>query len=329
MSRTVFRSLFATLTVVVLPALPPSVPDDASLLSACPSDPSFPPSNLLFAFSPSILPFPPSNLPFAFSPTILPFPPSNLSAFAFPPSRLPAFLFAPVLHAQQPVSRLKGRVVTEGGARIQDAEVRAEAFYGAAAGTFAGQRTFSTRVNAKGEWSILGIAPGVWMFTAHAPGYLPETVVLPNRLLTPSSPNAAGQVFMWDLVLKPVQPGDEAHYRVLVDAAAAARDGREADAEALLMRVPEDADAEYLAAAGRVALIAHRQDAARALFMRALERDPSSFRGALGIASTFLLQRDFDSASRAFDAARNRTRDKDEQKFLSFAIGDLATIRVR
>ncbi len=49
----------------------------------------------------------------------------------------------------------------------------------------------------------------------------------------------------------------------------------------------------------------------------------------LGIASIFLLERDFDSASRAFDAARSRTHDKDEQKFLSAALGDLATIKVR
>jgi len=41
----------------------------------------------------------------------------------------------------------------------------------------------------------------------------------------------------------------------------------------------------------------------------------------------FLLRRDFDSASRAFDAARNRTHDKDEQRFIAAAIGDLATIR--
>jgi hypothetical protein len=63
--------------------------------------------------------------------------------------------------------------------------------------------------------------------------------------------------------------------------------------------------------------------------MRALETDPSSYRAALGVASLFLLQRDFDSASRAFDATRNRTHDKDEQKFLTAAIGDLATIKVR
>ena len=67
----------------------------------------------------------------------------------------------------------------------------------------------------------------------------------------------------------------------------------------------------------------------QSLFKRALERDPSSYRAAMGVASIFLLQRDFDSASRAFDATRNRTHDKDEQKFLSVAIGDLATIKVR
>jgi len=238
-------------------------------------------------------------------------------------------LSIPALHAQQPVSRLRGRIVTERGERIADAEVRAEAFFGAAAGTFAGQRTFSAHTNAKGEWSILGIAPGIWLFTAYAAGYLPETVVLPNRLLTSSNPNAGGQMFLWDLILKPLPATDDAHHRTLIDAAAAARDGRDADAEALLTKVPEDADVDYLAAGGRIALVAHRADLARALFTRALEHDPSSYRAALGVASAFLLARDFDSASRAFDAARNRTHDKDEQKFLTYAIGDLATIRVR
>jgi len=234
----------------------------------------------------------------------------------------------PGLQAQQPVSRLRGRVLDDRGERIQ-AEIRAEAFFGAAAGGFAGQRTFTAHTNAKGEWSILGIAPGIWLFAAYADGYLPETVVLPNRLLTASNPNAAGQVFLWDLILKPLTAIQDAHHAPLVSAAAAARDGHDADAEALLVKVPDDADADYLAAAGRIALTAHRPDLARALFTRALERDPSSYRAALGAASAFLLGRDFDSASRAFDAARSRTHDKDEQKFLTYAIGDLATIRVR
>jgi len=100
-----------------------------------------------------------------------------------------------------------------------------------------------------------------------------------------------------------------------------------ASAAARLSEVPDDADAEYLAGAGRIALLARQFDVARTLFTRALETDPSSYRAALGIASMFLLRRDFDSASRAFDAARNRTRDKDEQRFIAAAISDLATIR--
>jgi hypothetical protein len=245
-------------------------------------------------------------------------------------SALPALPALPALHAQQPVSRLKGRVVSERGERLANVEVRAEAFFGSAAGAFAGQRTFSTTTNGKGEWSILGIAPGIWLFEALAPGHLPETVALPIRLLTASSPNAGGQVIIWDLVLKPTPPPDDArHGNILVDAAGAARAGQHAEAEAMLAKIPADADADYLGGAGRVAVLARRTELAHALFVRALERDPASYRAALGVASMFLLRRDFDSASRAFDAARNRTHDKDEQKFITFAIGDLATIRVR
>ena len=49
----------------------------------------------------------------------------------------------------------------------------------------------------------------------------------------------------------------------------------------------------------------------------------------VGIASVFVLERDFDSASRAFDAARNRTHDSGELKSFAAAIDDLATIKVR
>ena len=242
-----------------------------------------------------------------------------------------AFVLVPgVAIAQQPVSRLKGRVVNDRGERVKDAEVRAEAFFGSAAGTFAGQRTFSATTNAKGEWNILGILPGIWLFEVVAPGYMPESVALPIRLLTPSGPNAGGQLLIWDLVLKPLAaPAADAVWQPVVDAAESARTGKFEDARMLLGRVPEQANADYLAAAGRVALLARDTGMARTYFARALERDPASYRAALGVASTVLLQRDFDLASRAFDAARSRTRDKDEQRFISFAIGDLATIKVR
>jgi cytochrome c-type biogenesis protein CcmH/NrfG len=52
---------------------------------------------------------------------------------------------------------------------------------------------------------------------------------------------------------------------------------------------------------------------ARPFFRRALDRDPTSFRAALGMGSTALMQRDVDAAGRAFAEARNLTKDKDER----------------
>ncbi len=244
----------------------------------------------------------------------------------------PAFPALPalsVLHAQHAAFRVKGRVVTEQGVPIEKADVRAEAFYGYAAGTFAGPRKFSEQTNKKGEWNVGGMQPGIWLFEVIAPGYVPETVVLPIRILTTVSMGTSGMALTWDLILKPVQAPDDVQGELLKQAAAAARDGHVDAVRAALQVIPEDPHSDFLAGAGRVAMVARDMALARTLFLRALDRDPSSYRAALGIASMFLIERDFDSASRAFDAARSRTHDKDEQKFLTAAIGDLATIKVR
>jgi hypothetical protein len=231
--------------------------------------------------------------------------------------------------AQHAAFRIKGRVVSERGEPIVDAEVRLEAFFGYGAGTFAGQRTFSAQTNAKGEWNVGAMQPGVWLFEATAPGYLPETVALPIRMLTIVSMGTSGQGLTWDLILKPIRETDDESGYFLTEVAAFARAGKAEEVRLALERLPWDPSSDYLASAGRIAMIAHEMPLARTLFVRALERDPSSYRAALGVASMFLLQRDFDSASRAFDAARSRTHDKSEQRFLSAALGELATIRYR
>ena len=248
------------------------------------------------------------------------------------PPALPAFPAFPalsVLHAQHAAFRVKGRVVNERGEAIENADVRLEAFYGYAAGTFAGVRKFSAQTNRKGDWNVGGLQPGIWLFEVIAPGYVPETVVLPIRILTTVSMGTSGMSLTWDLILKPVMAPDDVQGELLKQAATAARDGNADAVRAALRVIPEDPHSDFLAGAGRIAMVARDMALARTLFLRALERDPSSYRAALGIASMFLLERDFDSASRAFDAARSRTHDKDEQKFLSMAIGDLATIKVR
>src|SRR5260221_765684 len=240
-----------------------------------------------------------------------------------------ALVVAEAAAAQHAAFRVKGRIVTERGDPIPRADVRLEAFYGYFAGTFAGQRTFSTTTDAKGSWSVGALQPGVWLFEVFAPNYMPETVVLPIRILTTVSMGTSGMALTWDLVLKPQRASDDARGTILTEAVNAARDKQVEKVREILSRVPDDADADFLAAAARIALVARDTDLARPLFMRALQTDPSSYRAALGVASLFLLQRDFDNASRAFDATRNRTHDKDEQKFLTAAIGDLATIKVR
>jgi hypothetical protein len=234
-----------------------------------------------------------------------------------------------VLHAQHAAFRVKGRVVTERGEPIDKADIRLEAFYGYAAGTFSGPRKLSAQSNAKGEWSVGAMQPGIWLFEVIAPGYLPETVVLPIRILTTVSMGTSGMALLWDLVLKPVRPPDDSRGQLLTQTAAAAREGKAEEARTALHQLPEDADADLLAAAGRIAIVARDPALAKTLFTKALGIDPSSYRAALGVASIFLLERDFDSASRTFDAARNRTHDKDELKFLTAAVGDLATIKVR
>jgi hypothetical protein len=230
--------------------------------------------------------------------------------------------------AQHAAFRIKGKVKTESGEPIANADIRAEAFYGYGAGTFAGQRTFTAQSNNKGEWSIGALQPGVWLFEVLAVGYLPESVILPPRILAVSQ-GTSGMSMTWDLILKPVRPPSGERGAVLMAAVDAARKGEPDIARSAILNVPNDTDADYLAAAGRVAILTRNMPIAATLFKRAVEIDPSSYRATLGLASIFLFERDFDSASRAFDAARNRTRDKDEQKFISAAIGELAAIKYR
>jgi len=231
--------------------------------------------------------------------------------------------------AGQNVHRLLGLVTDEKGKPIEGADVNVEALYGYAAGTFSGQRTFNTKTDARGKWNVLGLKSGVWIFEVMAPGYVPEVVGLPINILTTVSSRESGNALNWTLVLKPEPMPTGAHGDALAAAVEAARASRRDDARAALQRVPATAGPTYLAAAARVAIVAREFEIAQTLFTSALQEDPSAYRTALGLATGFLVQRDFDSASRAFDAARSRTHDKDEVRFITIALTDLATIKVR
>ena len=229
----------------------------------------------------------------------------------------------------QPVFRILGVLTDEKGQPIANADVAVEALYGYAAGTFAGQRTFSAKTDAKGKWNVLGVKSGVWVFEATAPGFVPEIIGLPITLLTTVSSAQSGNALPWTLVLKAERMPEGDRGQVLAAAVDSAKAGKKEDVRAALARVPADADGAYLCSAARIAAVARDWELARSLFMSALQQDPTAYRTALGLATGFLVLRDFDGASKTLDAARARTKDKDEQKFISIAITDLATIKVR
>jgi hypothetical protein len=225
--------------------------------------------------------------------------------------------------AAQPLDRLSGKVLGERGEPIADAEVRVDAIFGFAGGDFLGQRTFTARTGAKGEWALLAFKSGIWVFDVVVPGQLPDAIALPFNLVVPAGQGMAGVVPVWHPVLRPSPPPAGDLGQLLVDAAAAARAGRRDQAAPLLARLADSNDPTVLVAAGRICLVMRDATVARPFFRRAREREPSSFGAAVGMGSTALMQRDVDAAARAFSDARNLTKDKDERGYLANAIAEL------
>lgn len=223
----------------------------------------------------------------------------------------------------QPLDRLTGKVRTVDAQPARDADVRIEAIFGFAGSEYLGQRTFTARTDGKGSWAVLGFKAGIWVFDATLPGHVPDVVALPYNLVVPAGAGLAGVVPAWHPVLRPtpLPPGDVG--QLLADAIAAARAARPERVAPLLARLSDTADAGVLEAAGRICLVLRDATVARPFFRRALDRDPTSFRAALGMGSTALMQRDVDAAARAFSEARARTKDKEEQSYLSAAIMEL------
>jgi hypothetical protein len=238
---------------------------------------------------------------------------------------LPAPPASPALPAlsAQPLDRLTGKVITAAGAPAPDVDVHVEAIFGFAGGDFLGQRTFTTRTNVKGEWALLAFKSGIWVFDAAAPGELPDVVALPFNLVAPASSGIDRLTPAWHPLLRPMPaPGGEIG-RTLLEAADAARAQHPERVTALLTRLADSSDVSVLTAAGSICLLMRDATVARPLFRRALDKDPSSFRAALGMGSSALMQRNVDAAAKAFAEARNLTRDKDERGYLSAAISEM------
>lgn len=227
----------------------------------------------------------------------------------------------------QPLGRLRGKVLSDRNEPMAT-EVRIEALSGPRGEEYVGQRSYRILSNAKGEWALLGFKAGTWMFASAPEGLVPDAVVLPINVFVPAGAGLEGTAPSWQPVLKPSSAPSGELGKWLSDAAAAGRAGNKAQVTQTLSLVPADADAKALAAAGRVCLLARDAGLARALFTRALERDPSSFRAQLGLGSTAMMVSDFSAAGKAFKAARDLTTDKDERTYLTAAIADLSRMDI-
>jgi hypothetical protein len=229
----------------------------------------------------------------------------------------------------QPLGRLTGRVWSDAGTGVESASIRIEALYGFLGGEYTGQKTFDLRTNGKGEWALIGFKAGIWVFEASAPGRLPDVIALPFNVTVAPSSGIGGDVPPWHPILRlasvPATPTGE----LLARAAEAALAGRAQMVAAELVRVADSNDEQTLTAAGRICLVLRDPSTARPFFRRALEKNPQSFGAAMGLASTALMQKDFDNAGKAYGDARDRTTDKGERGYLTAAIGDVNKVHVR
>ncbi len=206
---------------------------------------------------------------------------------------------------------------------VPDADVRVEAMFGFAGGDFLGQRTFAARTNAKGEWALLAFKAGIWVFDAAAPGRLPDASPCRSISSRPPVPESIGSRRSGiPFCACRLRPRETSARSSLTPPRRPERSVPIASTP-LLARLADSNDPVVLTAAGTICLMMRDATVARPFFRRALDRDPTSFRAALGMGSSALMQRNVDAAAKAFAEARNLTKDKDERGFLSAAILEL------
>ncbi|MGH6718119.1 MAG: hypothetical protein ACREER_02280 [Alphaproteobacteria bacterium] len=204
------------------------------------------------------------------------------------------------------------------------ATVELSAVHGFRGLQFVGQKSFTVRANDKGQWSVLGVTSGAWMFAAHSPSHLPQAVILPVQLTQRNPNSAAGGQLPWevgfDLVPRETHPD-------LIPAAEAAVAGRRGEVAALLARVVEAAEhADVVVAAGEIALDVRDSGLARAIFDRALVLAPSHGRARLGLASAAMIDGAWDRASKELWTAREQGISPRIVRAVGAAITDLQRI---
>ena len=90
----------------------------------------------------------------------------------------------PPTNAQDIALRLRGKVLNSAGAPIAKARVQTDATLGPQGAPFgSASRNFNATTNDKGEWGILGVTRGLWIFEGSAAGHAPLAVAVPVNMM--------------------------------------------------------------------------------------------------------------------------------------------------
>src|SRR5262249_23001277 len=150
---------------------------------------------------------------------------------------------------------------------------------------------------------------------------------LPLNVMTPAG-QGLDTMPLWQPVLRVTRLPAGDIGRKLKDGEAAARLGQMDRVTPILKELGIEGDPDILSGLGNIRLLAHDVGTARAFFHQAIDRDPKSFVGMLGMASTALLSQDWDLAGHTFATARTLTSNKAEQAYITAAIRDLSKVHV-
>ena len=226
------------------------------------------------------------------------------------------------LHAQM-AHRLKGSIRTEAGAPIANAGIRGDALSGFRGEPFAGRKDHTVKSTDKGEWNMLGIEAGLWLFSTTAPDMLPAVVVLPVKFSSRQQVSAVGNSLTWPLPLWATPASEQPLLKIALERVLAGQTNDAADA--LTVALGPDISSATRVAAGEMALMLRNTGLAHTLFSLVLQKEPKHPRALLGSASAALLGRDWDGASKALWVARDLAP-KEQRPALAAAISDLQGI---